>query len=88
MQGVQNVYTQHTPQLVQTLESLAKGKLPETDYPHIAPSPGQGMHCNVDSMDSMLHPAWQCMAMAKTKLLGADSPHIETYRVRPAAAQT
>ena len=42
MQGVQNVYTQHTPLLMQTLEALAKGKLPEADYPHIANAPGPG----------------------------------------------
>ena len=41
-QGVQNVYTQHTPLLMQTLELLAKGKLPEADYPHIALNAGQG----------------------------------------------
>ncbi len=32
MQGVENVYTQHTPLLTQTLESLVKGRLRDTDY--------------------------------------------------------
>ena len=33
VQGVENVYTQHTPLLVQTLELLVKGRLKETEYP-------------------------------------------------------
>ena len=39
------MYTQHTPLLMQTLEALAKGKLPEADYPHIANAPGPGKDC-------------------------------------------
>ena len=33
VQGVENVYTQHTPLLVNTLEMLMKGRLKEADYP-------------------------------------------------------
>jgi hypothetical protein len=33
VQGVENVYTQHTPLLVNTLEMLLKGRLKESDYP-------------------------------------------------------
>lgn len=33
MQGVENVYTQHVPLLVNTLEALVKGRLREGDYP-------------------------------------------------------
>ncbi|KAG8214562.1 Sec1 family-domain-containing protein [Butyriboletus roseoflavus] len=33
LQGVENVYTQHTPHLSQTLENLFKGRLKETSYP-------------------------------------------------------
>eukprot|EP00891_Asterochloris_glomerata_P009321 jgi/Astpho2/9321/fgenesh1_pm.00142_%23_3_t len=32
LKGVENVYTQHTPLLTQTLESLVKGRLRDTDY--------------------------------------------------------
>ena len=32
-QGVENVYTQHTPLLLSTLESLARGRLRAQDYP-------------------------------------------------------
>lgn len=35
LQGVENVYTQHTPPLVGLLERLAKAKLPEIDYPRV-----------------------------------------------------
>lgn len=35
LQGVENVYTQHTPHLSQTLENLFKGRLKETSYPFI-----------------------------------------------------
>ena len=38
MQGVENVYTQHTPLLVHTLELLSKGRLRDTDYPSISKS--------------------------------------------------
>lgn len=41
-QGVENVYTQHTPHLSQTLELLFKGRLRDTSYPYLdgAPAPG------------------------------------------------
>ncbi|KAI3616277.1 vacuolar protein sorting-associated protein 45 [Moniliophthora roreri] len=39
LKGVENVYTQHTPHLSQTLENLSKGRLKETSYPFIE-SPG------------------------------------------------
>jgi vacuolar protein sorting-associated protein 45 len=32
---VENVYTQHTPLLVQTLEALVRGRLKDLDYPFI-----------------------------------------------------
>ncbi|KAF8964362.1 Sec1-like protein [Flammula alnicola] len=35
LKGVENVYTQHTPHLSQTLESLFKGRLRETSYPFL-----------------------------------------------------
>ena len=35
VQGVENVYTQHTPLLSQTLEAVAKGRLKDVDYPSI-----------------------------------------------------
>jgi vacuolar protein sorting-associated protein 45 len=35
LQGVENVYTQHTPLLMQTLESVAKGRLKDVEYPSI-----------------------------------------------------
>lgn len=41
LKGVDNVYTQHTPHLAQTLESLIKGRLKETSYPHLDPSGSQ-----------------------------------------------
>ena len=34
-QGVENVYTQHTPHLCQTLDLLLKGRLRETSYPFV-----------------------------------------------------
>ena len=34
-QGVENVYTQHTPLLVHTLEALVKGRLRDADYPFV-----------------------------------------------------
>jgi len=39
LKGVENVYTQHTPHLSQTLEHLFKGRLKETSYPFLE-SPG------------------------------------------------
>ncbi|KAG6332811.1 hypothetical protein ID866_6275 [Astraeus odoratus] len=35
LKGVENVYTQHTPHLSQTLENLLKGRLRETSYPFL-----------------------------------------------------
>ncbi|KAG6857135.1 hypothetical protein H0H87_008705 [Tephrocybe sp. NHM501043] len=39
LKGVENVYTQHTPHLSQTLEHLFRGRLKETSYPFVE-SPG------------------------------------------------
>lgn len=35
LKGVENVYTQHTPQLEQTLSNLVKGRLKEQTHPFI-----------------------------------------------------
>jgi hypothetical protein len=35
VKGVENVYTQHTPLLSTTLESVAKGRLAHMDYPYV-----------------------------------------------------
>lgn len=40
LKGADNVYTQHQPLLVQTLENLYKGKMKETDYPYISTTHG------------------------------------------------
>jgi hypothetical protein len=37
--GVENVYTQHTPLLAQTLEGLLKGTLSESLHPFLGPAP-------------------------------------------------
>ncbi|KAG6841995.1 hypothetical protein C0991_004486 [Blastosporella zonata] len=37
LKGVENVYTQHTPHLSQTLEHLFRGRLKETSYPFVEP---------------------------------------------------
>ncbi|SJX66003.1 probable vacuolar protein sorting protein VpsB [Sporisorium reilianum f. sp. reilianum] len=40
LKGVENVYTQHTPHLVQTVDNLMRGRLRDTSYPFA--SQGQG----------------------------------------------
>ncbi|GAA5982763.1 hypothetical protein JCM11641_007780 [Rhodosporidiobolus odoratus] len=35
LKGVENVYTQHTPHLAETIDLLLKGRLKETSYPYI-----------------------------------------------------
>jgi hypothetical protein len=35
LQGVENVYTQHTPQLQRTLENMRSGKLKDALYPFV-----------------------------------------------------
>ncbi|KAK9815570.1 hypothetical protein WJX72_006038 [[Myrmecia] bisecta] len=39
LKGVENVYTQHTPLLVNTLEALVRGRLKDADYPHVDKQP-------------------------------------------------
>lgn len=43
LKGVENVYTQHTPHLAQTIELLLRGRLRDTSYPYLdqQPPPGQ-----------------------------------------------
>ncbi|CAD7069102.1 unnamed protein product [Tilletia caries] len=43
LKGVENVYTQHNPHLMQTAEMLMKGRLKESSYPWIGAGPGAGM---------------------------------------------
>jgi len=38
LKGVENVYTQHSPHLMQTLELVLKGRLRELSYPFLDPS--------------------------------------------------
>lgn len=40
LQGVENVYTQHSPHLLETVEQLMKGRLRETSYPFAGSSQG------------------------------------------------
>lgn len=35
LKGVENVYTQHQPLLLQTMESITKGRLRDVDYPYV-----------------------------------------------------
>jgi hypothetical protein len=46
LKGVENVYTQHTPPLVETVEQLLKGRLKETGYPILDPptDPSKNYH--------------------------------------------
>ena len=37
-QGVENIYTQHSPLLSETLDSLIKGKLKESFFPYLGSS--------------------------------------------------
>lgn len=34
LKGVENVYTQHTPHFVETVENLMKGRLRESSFPY------------------------------------------------------
>lgn len=50
LQGVDNVYTQHTPLLSETLSLAQANKLPPQDYPYMAATqvrlgPGGKMGC-------------------------------------------
>ncbi|CAH3038527.1 unnamed protein product [Pocillopora meandrina] len=38
LKGVENIYTQHTPLISETLDSLVKGKLKDTQFPYIGSS--------------------------------------------------
>ena len=45
--GVQNVYTQHQPQLTAILDALARGKLSRTTYPFVGAEPPPGKFSTV-----------------------------------------
>lgn len=44
LKGVENIYTQHVPLLVRTLEELLKGKLKETLYPYADTNFNKALH--------------------------------------------
>jgi hypothetical protein len=50
LKGVENVYTQHTPLLSQTLENLFRGRLKDTMYPFLeSPGPNASLQrCEFD----------------------------------------
>lgn len=39
VQGVENVYTRHKPQLTDILDALVKGKLKDRDFPFVGGGP-------------------------------------------------
>lgn len=39
LKGVENIYTQHEPYVSQLIDSISKGRLSETSYPHVLPTP-------------------------------------------------
>ncbi|KDN47943.1 Sec1-like protein [Tilletiaria anomala UBC 951] len=39
LKGVENVYTQHSPHLAETIENLMKGRLRDTSYPFVGQAP-------------------------------------------------
>ena len=47
MQGVENVYTQHTPLLLTTLEALVKGRLKDGDFPYIDRAHNSGVPAKI-----------------------------------------
>ncbi|CAD6575298.1 MAG: vacuolar protein sorting-associated protein 45 [Cyphobasidiales sp. Tagirdzhanova-0007] len=44
LKGVENVYTQHTPHLIQTVELLLRSRLRDTSYPFLDPPPQGAVH--------------------------------------------
>ncbi|KAL0952209.1 hypothetical protein HGRIS_001512 [Hohenbuehelia grisea] len=56
LKGVENVYTQHTPHLAQTLENSLKGRLKEASYPFLeSPSPNAGLQRQVHFPQAIQH---------------------------------
>ncbi|KAL0961322.1 hypothetical protein HGRIS_006280 [Hohenbuehelia grisea] len=56
LKGVENVYTQHTPHLSQTLENLLKGRLREASYPFLeSPGPNAGLQRQVHFLQAIQH---------------------------------
>ncbi len=57
MQGVENVYTQHTPLLLNTLEALVKGRLKDGDFPYIDRASNTGTPAKIPKVSaSTQHP--------------------------------
>lgn len=42
LKGVENVYTQHSPHLLQTIDNLIRGRLRENSYPVVGANPSMG----------------------------------------------
>lgn len=52
IQGVENVYTQHTPHLAETIDLLLRGRLKESSYPYVegqSPPPSNNSSNNPNS---------------------------------------
>lgn len=56
LQGVENVYTQHKPHLLQTLDNLLKGRLRETSYPYLDTEDGSASAARTQRCVSFLLP--------------------------------
>jgi hypothetical protein len=58
MQGTENVYTQHTPHLSQTLENLFRGRLKDTSYPFLEGTPANAGLQKLVLLHSIRHEAY------------------------------
>jgi vacuolar protein sorting-associated protein 45 len=56
LQGVENVYTQHSPHLLQTLDLLLKGRLRETSYPFLETEDGLSTTARTQRCSALARP--------------------------------
>lgn len=56
LKGVENVYTQHTPPLVETIEQLLKGKLKDSSYPVLDSTSTQSNPSSHNNSNQALRP--------------------------------
>ena len=67
VQGVENVYTQHTPLLLTTLEALVKGRLKDADFPYIDRAHSSATPAKIPKVCSLVACPPQCsMQVAAT----------------------
>lgn len=69
-QGVENVYAQHVPLMMTTVEAALKGKLKDGAYPSVGPAGGKPLEVSDIILGASAHGVFLCCCVSRDKSCG------------------